>query len=186
MRQPVRRDVPAERVQEAPLGAKLASARGRERAAAEATAAHGIRLSFQVPERRPCLFADPRLLRQAVANLVSNGIKFTQAGGAVTVSCGLESDGSYKIMVEDTGVGIAKENLTKVLEPFVQVESAYSRRYAGTGLGLPLVRKIVELHDGKVDLRSKLGLGTAVTARFPAARVRPAADHNIVHLAASA
>jgi signal transduction histidine kinase len=104
----------------------------------------------------------------------------------VTVSCGLESDGSYKITVEDTGVGIAEENLTKVLEPFVQVESAYSRRYAGTGLGLPLVRKIVELHDGKVELRSKLGLGTAVIARFPAARVRPAADHNVVHLAASA
>jgi signal transduction histidine kinase len=152
----------------------------------EATAAHGVRLSFQVPERRPCLFADPRLLRQAVANLVSNGVKFTQAGGAVTVSCGLESDGSYKITVEDTGVGIAEENLTKVLEPFVQVESAYSRRYAGTGLGLPLVRKIVELHDGKVELRSKLGLGTAVTAWFPAARVQPAADHNVVRLAASA
>jgi signal transduction histidine kinase len=151
----------------------------------ETTAAHGVRLSFDVPERRPLLFADPRLLRQVVANLVSNAVKFTQPGGLVAVACGPASDGSYKITVEDTGVGIAEENLAKVLEPFVQVESAYSRKHAGTGLGLPLVRKIVELHGGKIELRSRLGVGTAVTARFPAARVREEAAASRPRLVAS-
>jgi signal transduction histidine kinase len=75
--------------------------------------------------------------------------------------------------------------LAKVLEPFVQVESAYSRKHAGTGLGLPLVRKIVELHGGKIELRSRLGVGTAVTARFPAARVREEAAASRPRLVAS-
>jgi two-component system cell cycle sensor histidine kinase PleC len=142
----------------------------------ETAVAQGIRLVFEIPEYRPRLFADPRLVRQTVINLVSNAVKFTLPGGAVTVSAGLASNGHYEIIVSDTGVGIAQENLPRVLEPFVQVESAYSRQHTGTGLGLPLVRNIMELHEGDIELRSLLGSGTTVVLRFPSSRVRASGE----------
>ncbi|MBV8838337.1 MAG: hypothetical protein JO000_17525, partial [Alphaproteobacteria bacterium] len=79
-------------------------------------------------------------------------------------------DGSWSISFSDTGIGIAEADLPRVLEPFVQVESAFARHHGGTGLGLPLVKKIMELHGGEVDISSSIGAGTTVTVRFPADR----------------
>ncbi|MEW5705056.1 MAG: ATP-binding protein [Pseudomonadota bacterium] len=142
----------------------------------ERAAEGGVRLHFDVPQAVTRLLADPRLLRQSLINLVSNAVKFTQRGGAVAVSVGETKDGGVLVRIEDTGIGIAKEDIPKIFEPFVQVESAYSRGHEGTGLGLPLAKKIMELHDGAVEIESELGIGTTVTLRFPAKRVAGSKD----------
>ncbi len=131
----------------------------------------GIRLSIDLPQNRPILRVDSRLIKQVAINLLGNAIKFTQNGGSVNVSFGSDSDGRFLINFKDSGIGIAKGNLEKVMEPFVQVEGAFARKHGGTGLGLPLVKRITELHDGKVVLDSELGVGTTVTIALPASRV---------------
>lgn len=137
----------------------------------ERAAEGGVRLRFDMPETSVKLRADPRLLRQSFINLISNAVKFTERGGAVVLSIGRMVDGSVCVRVEDTGIGIAQEDIAKVVEPFVQVESAYSRGYDGTGLGLPLAKKIMELHSGALDIESEIGIGTVITAHFPADHV---------------
>ena len=133
-------------------------------------AEQGIKLIFDLPEAMPAIRADSRLVSQVVINLISNAIKFTNQG-TVAVSLGRAAEGDCYIRVRDTGVGIAKENIAKVVEPFVQVESAFSRGHEGTGLGLPFVQKIMELHGGGLSIESELGEGTTVTVHFPAERV---------------
>jgi two-component system, cell cycle sensor histidine kinase PleC len=136
----------------------------------------GVRLIYEVPVYVPRLRADPRLMSQVCTNLISNAVKFTQLGGSVVVSIIVEPDGSIGIRVKDTGIGIPQEDLLKVVEPFIQIESAMSRYHGGTGLGLPLVKKIAELHGGEIKIESQLGVGTTVTVHLPAARIvsRPA------------
>jgi len=137
----------------------------------ERAAENGIRLRFDMPKTAVQLHADPRLLRQTFINLLSNAVKFTQKGGAVVVSTAHMADGSVCVCVEDTGIGIAKGDIEKVFEPFVQVEAAYARGYEGTGLGLPLAKKIMRLHDGALEIESEIGVGTIIRANFPAKRV---------------
>jgi signal transduction histidine kinase len=137
----------------------------------EKAAKQGVRLALEIPDSTSLLYVDPRLLNQLLINLISNAVKFTQRGGAVAISVLDEGDAGCWFRVKDSGIGIAEEDIPKVIEPFVQVESAFSRQHAGTGLGLPLVKKIMELHGGDLDITSKLGAGTTVTARFPATRV---------------
>ncbi|MDJ0944268.1 MAG: ATP-binding protein [Kiloniellales bacterium] len=132
-------------------------------------AEQGIKLIFDLPETLLAIRADARLVSQVVINLISNAIKFTNQG-TVAVSLGQEIGGGCFIRVRDTGVGIARENIAKVVEPFVQVESAFSRGHEGTGLGLPFVQKIMELHGGGMSIESELGEGTTVTVRFPPER----------------
>lgn len=133
-----------------------------------------VELSIESPTRSPVLRADPRILRQIVINLLSNAIKFTPEGGTISVSTGSDQDGSCTICVKDTGCGIAQGDLDKVAEPFVQVGDALTRRHEGTGLGLPLVKKYVDLHGGQLEIESTLRVGTTVTVRFPPERlVRP-------------
>lgn len=137
----------------------------------EQAAENGIRLSCDAPARRPVILADPRLLKQVFINVVGNAIKFTQSGGSIHVSVDEDPATGLTLHFSDTGIGIAAENLDKVMEPFVQVESAFARKHGGTGLGLPLVKRIVELHDGRVTLKSKLGAGTTVSIWLPASRL---------------
>jgi signal transduction histidine kinase len=132
----------------------------------------GVTVSNEVPPDMPQLFADERLLKQILINLLSNSIKFTEKGGAVRVRAEREATGVIAISVADTGIGISEEDLPKVMEPFRQADSALSRKYEGTGLGLPLVKSFVELHRGVFELRSQLGAGTTATMRFPRDRVR--------------
>ena len=97
-------------------------------------------------------------------------------GGSITISVESESESGFIIAVKDSGIGIAEEDLPRVLQPFVQVDSALSRAHNGTGLGLPLVAVMTELHGGKLEITSKIGHGTTVRACFPAARIVGIAD----------
>ena len=120
--------------------------------------------------------ADERLLLQIVANLVTNAIKFTPEGGTVRVYITANPRIGIAIKVTDTGIGIAPENLERVLRPFEQVETSYSRKHSGSGLGLPFAKRLAELHGGSLHLESELGKGTTVTFTLPPTRlleVRP-------------
>jgi PAS domain S-box-containing protein len=137
----------------------------------EKAVSQGVKVISHIPAQTPKLRADARLVSQAAINLVSNAIKFTREGGMVMVSLTGDPDGSYRLTVQDSGIGISPQDLPKVREPFVQVASAFSREHEGTGLGLPLVEQILRLHGGSLEIESELGLGTTATIRFPADRV---------------
>jgi len=133
-----------------------------------------IRLSSE-PDL-PELVADERLVKQALLNLLSNAVKFTPRNGRVDVALRLAADGALCLQVRDSGIGIAEADLERVLTPFTQAESALSRNYQGTGLGLPLTKSFVEMHGGSLALKSRPGEGTEVTLRFPAERVLGASE----------
>jgi signal transduction histidine kinase len=125
----------------------------------------------RIPANLPPLWADERKLKQILLNLVSNSVKFTPAGGRVEVSAAIEPVEGLSIIVQDTGIGIPAADLDRVLEPFVQVENSLTRSYQGSGLGLPLAAKMMELHCGKLTIASQLGRGTLVRLAFPAERI---------------
>lgn len=131
----------------------------------------GLEIVNLVPEDLPRLFADVRSLKQVLLNLLSNAIKFTPEGGSITLSAGLGARGELWLSVQDTGIGIAVQHQTLVFEPFEQVENVASRRYRGTGLGLPIAKKLVQLHGGDMILESALAEGTKVTMILPDDRV---------------
>ncbi|HLG85622.1 MAG TPA: HAMP domain-containing sensor histidine kinase [Alphaproteobacteria bacterium] len=118
----------------------------------------------------PKLFADRRALVQMALNLLTNAIKFTE-GGRVSLRTRLAATGDFLVEVEDTGCGIAPEDLERVLQPFEQVDNDQTRRHHGAGLGLPLVNALIRLHEGTLAIESQLGTGTKIALRFPASRV---------------
>ena len=125
----------------------------------------GIDLLKDFPKDPPVIKADSKRLRQALLNVLSNAVKFTQEGGSITLK--IEKDGKkVHIRIIDTGIGIAKENIPKALSSFQQVEDKKARQYEGTGLGLPLTKKLIELMKGKFDIKSKEGKGTIITFTF--------------------
>ncbi len=132
----------------------------------------GIELSL--PPAAPPVIADERLFRQIFVNLLSNAVKFTPDGGAVTVSARPLDDGGYEFCVSDTGVGIPEAEIEMVQQPFQQGENPFTRRHRGTGLGLPIVRSLVNLHGGSFALRSSVGKGTDAIVRFPVDRIAAA------------
>lgn len=117
------------------------------------------------------LFADERNLKQIFLNLLTNAIKFTPAGGKVTITAWSDPDDGYVFQFTDSGIGIAPDDIPNVLASFGQVESALSREQQGTGLGLPLTKSLVEMHGGSLELQSEIGVGTTATVRFPAERI---------------
>lgn len=131
-----------------------------------------VTLRVCVPGDLPLLSADMRRIRQIMLNLMSNALKFTPPEGEVRVAASVEPDGLV-IRVQDTGIGMAPSDFAKALEPFGQIDSSLSRKYEGTGLGLPLTRKLVEMHGGSLELDSAPGHGTTVTVRLPAWRLVP-------------
>jgi len=133
-----------------------------------------VSLSLFVPDL-PFVLADERRIKQVILNLVSNAIKFTPAGGTVSVSARVEGEG-MEIAVEDTGIGMSKNDIPKAFERFTQIDSRLSRKYEGTGLGLPLARHLMELHGGRLTLFSELGTGTTATAWFPPGRILAGED----------
>jgi signal transduction histidine kinase/Tfp pilus assembly protein PilE len=116
----------------------------------------------------PQLLVDRLRIKQIFLNLLSNAIKFTPPGGKVSIAAEQDATGDIVICVRDTGIGIAPEMIPLAFEPFRQVDSTLSRKFEGTGLGLPLVKTLVELHGGRVRMESALGKGVAVFVAFPA------------------
>ena len=134
-----------------------------------------IKVMIELPSDLPLVFGDERRILQIISNLLSNAIKFTHANGTVSIQVEQKA-GELLLKVSDTGIGIASEDLPKVLERFGQVDSALSRKHKGTGLGLPLVKELIELHGGSIGIGSKDGVGT-VTISFPRERVIHTANH---------
>jgi len=134
----------------------------------------GVALTVDSAAQLPLIHSDQIRLQQILLNLMSNAVKFTPSGGRVTVSAAI-SESAVVIAVEDTGIGMKAEDIAIALEPFRQIDGALSRRYAGTGLGLPLAKALVELHGGTLDIKSAPGIGTTVCIRFPTARIIDAA-----------
>jgi signal transduction histidine kinase/DNA-binding XRE family transcriptional regulator len=134
-------------------------------------AAVGVKIVFDIDSNLPALYADESKFEQILINLLSNAIKFTPSGGKVTITNWSHSDDGYGFQVTDTGVGISAEDIPKALNPFQQIDSGLNRKYEGAGLGLPLAKSLVELHGGSLDLQSEVGIGTTVTACFPATRI---------------
>ena len=130
----------------------------------------GVTVGIDLPRDLPRLRADEGKTRQVFFNLVSNAVKFTPAGGRIDISGRFDKQCGLSVTVADTGIGIAAADLTRVLEPFVQVDSSLSRRHQGTGLGLPAVKGIMELHGGTIELQSTLGRGTKAIITFPPER----------------
>lgn len=131
----------------------------------------------------PEIEADPLRLRQVMLNLITNAVKFTPAGGEVEVSTAVVGD-ELRIAVRDTGMGMAPEDIPQALAPFAQVGAHHTRHHEGTGLGLPISKSLVELHGGRFEIASALGLGTTVTISLPIRRPGKAASGGILSDAA--
>jgi two-component system cell cycle sensor histidine kinase PleC len=131
----------------------------------------GLEVTENFDETLPQILADERAMRQICLNLLSNALKFTPRGGRVTLKVARAWDGGQLISVRDTGPGIPKDELPKVMQAFGQGSLAHETAEGGTGLGLPIVRSLVELHGGSFELRSELRKGTEAIAFFPRKRV---------------
>ena len=128
---------------------------------------HGIALGLDVDERLGDVVGDERKIRQVVLNLLSNAVKFTPDGGRIGVRAAVE-DGAARIAVFDTGVGISPEDQAKIFEAFRQVGTDDARKHEGTGLGLTLTQKFIELHGGRIWVESEVGKGSTFTFTLPA------------------
>ncbi len=120
----------------------------------------------------PQVHADERKLKQILLNLLTNSVKFTPPDGIIEIASRLSESGDFQLIVTDTGIGIAAEDIATALAPFGQVDSKLNRKYEGTGLGLPLSNAMIKLHGGDLSIDSVVGKGTTVTVRLPASRVR--------------
>jgi signal transduction histidine kinase len=127
-----------------------------------------IQCSVTISEDVGLIEVDERKFCQALINLLSNAIKFTPVGGSVSLNVEPHTTpGHVRFSVIDTGIGIAPEHLKQLFQPFIQIDSSLSRQYPGTGLGLALVRRIIELHQGQVTVHSQLGQGSCFTIDLP-------------------
>jgi cell cycle sensor histidine kinase DivJ len=125
-----------------------------------------LRFDVELARDLPDLVADPLAVRQVLINLLANAIKFTPRGG--TVSLAVKAAGSELLLsVSDTGIGIADSDLAYVGQPFFQARSSYDRPYEGTGLGLSVVKGLVEMHGGTLEITSRVGEGTRALVRLP-------------------
>ena len=131
----------------------------------------GLSLRTEVEDDLPPMRADLRALKQILINLLSNAVKFSHQGDTVLISAGLQADGRLRLAVRDTGIGIPNAALDRVMAPFEQVDSSLVRRRQGTGLGLPIVGALVELHGGDFQLESVVGVGTTAYVMLPAWRM---------------
>jgi len=135
----------------------------------------GLKISVKCDLADSVITADERMIKQMLLNLMSNAVKFNKVGGRIDVSAIYHETNGLALVVADTGYGIGAEDIPKSLSKFGQVGNVLTRKEQGTGLGLPLVASMVELHGGRLDLESELDRGTVVTIWFPSWRCKPAA-----------
>jgi predicted ATPase/signal transduction histidine kinase/ActR/RegA family two-component response regulator len=127
-----------------------------------------IKFDLQIPDRLPDVIIDELRLRQVLINLLTNAVKFTPSGGSVTLKVEIPSDLTYlKIAITDTGIGISEADKSKLFKPFSQIDTSLNRHHQGTGLGLALVKQIIELHGGNISLESELDRGSCFTISLP-------------------
>lgn len=138
---------------------------------AEAAHRDGVVLDINLPARPLTLLADAKRLKQIFLNLLSNAVKFTPAGGKVSFKAHQQPGSALVFIVQDTGIGMTTSQIAKALEPFQQVDNSMTRRYEGTGLGLPIARSLSALLGGRLSIDSNTGRGTTVTVILPAERV---------------
>jgi two-component system cell cycle sensor histidine kinase PleC len=137
----------------------------------EQAAKAGVNFVTEGADHLPKFRGDTVKLRQILLNLLGNAIKFTPAGGQVTLSVSRDADGGVTIEVADTGIGIAEDQMELAMAPFGQIDSKLSRKFDGTGLGLPLTKRLVELHGGTLKIESEVAEGTTVSVLLPSFRV---------------
>jgi PAS domain S-box-containing protein len=144
-------------------------------AVAEAARQKGTTIQSMLDDGLPMVRADARAVRQVLASLLANAVKFTGDGGRVAIGGGIDAGGDVLLSIADDGIGMAPDQLDKVTKPFQQADSSLARRYEGVGLGLSLASGLMQLHDGSLAIASAPNAGTTVNLRFPAARVLPVA-----------
>jgi PAS domain S-box-containing protein len=137
--------------------------------------AGALHLSTKIEDHLPLLVADPTRLKQILLNLMSNAIKFTGPGGSVVIAAWEPKEGGIALEVRDTGSGMTPDEIDIALEPFGQIDTSLARVHVGTGLGLPLARRMAELHGGSLHVSSAKGRGTTVTVTLPASRIEAGA-----------
>ena len=130
-----------------------------------------IKLENMLGEDTPKIIGEELAIKQMVMNLLSNAVKFTPAGGQITISCDVRKNGSCRLNIKDTGVGMAADQVEKAISPFGQLDTKLSRANSGTGLGLTLVNSLIKLHGGSLDIKSKENKGTTASLVFPSKRV---------------
>lgn len=145
----------------ASLAARSASSKAEER---------GVRVTFLAPENLPPVQADPEKIGWVLNQLLDNAVKFTPSGGSVTLAVREDGNNLVQVSVTDTGIGIPQKRMNEIFEPFHQLDGSSTRRYGGTGLGLSLVRQIIEAHGSLLDVQSAEGKGTQV--KFPLMAIR--------------
>src|SRR5439155_24808357 len=143
---------------------------------------NGVDLITRAAEDLPVMNGDPRAFKQIALNLVANAIKFTERGGSVTVSAAVEGS-RLMLCVTDTAVGIDAEDPARIGDPFFQAGKTYQRKHKGTGLGLSIVKGLVGLHNGEINVQSKVGEGTTVTIALPLAFVPAQAEQPTSNIA---
>jgi two-component system cell cycle sensor histidine kinase PleC len=131
----------------------------------------GLQFVTDISDEMSLLRADRRMVKQILLNLLSNAVKFTPEGGKITVKAWSQPGSGHVFQVIDTGIGVALHDIPKILRPFTQIDCSLTRKNQGTGLGLPLVKNLVEIQGGYLDFQSELGVGSTVTVRFPKERV---------------
>lgn len=152
--------------------------RTQRRAAREAK----LTIINKVDDELPAVVGERRRIRQIIDNLISNAIKFTKPNGQIRISARCDAEGGINLTIQDTGIGIDPQQIPRVFNAFEQVGDLLARPSEGTGLGLPLVKALTELHQGHVSIDSRPGEGTTVTVSLPASRVRRKGEHHAPEL----
>ena len=132
---------------------------------------NNITLKYTPPAEGFSVLADPRRIKQILLNLLSNAVKFTLVGGEIKIRTDITDKKELAISITDTGIGMNPDQIKQAMQTFGQIESGFTRSYEGTGLGLPLVNALVEMHDGHFRLESQTGVGTSAIITLPPHRV---------------
>ena len=132
-------------------------------------AKRNITIYLQVNDNADLVTLDPRKLKQVLYNLLSNAVKFSHEEGVVKLAIGLDAQDQLQILIKDSGIGIKSEDLPRIFREFEQLEAGASRRFSGTGLGLALTKKIIELHKGSITVESEFGKGSTFSITLPPA-----------------